>query len=239
MIISAQKSTTLIVGSRMILRLKQKHGVEKREQKLTDDYISKIPFREKIKTRYKEILNYPKYFGASKIGDYIIYTRNDGIQNQSVYYIQKSLQGEATVFLDPNLLSKDGSISIGFDGVSNDKKYLAYHENKGGSDWQTVYVMEIATQKKLSDQLDWLKFGGAAWKGDGFNYSRYDKPAKGTELSSKNEYQKVYFHKLGDKQEQDELIYHDKANPLMYIYAQTTEDERYLLIYKSKGTGWH
>ena len=96
--------------------------------------------------------------------------------------------------------------------------------------------MEIATQKKLTDKLDWIKFGGAAWQGDGFYYSRYDKPTKGTELLAKNEFQKIYYHKLGDNQSSDVFVYMDKQNPLMYVSPQTTEDERFLFIYKSKGT---
>jgi len=206
------------------------------EQKFTEDYLSKIPFREKIMKRYKEILNYPKYFSGIKVGDYILFTKNDGLQNQSVYYIQKGLEGEPKVFIDPNKLSSDGSVSVGFDGFSNDKKYVAYHINQAGSDWQAIYVMEIETQKQLSDKLDWIKFGGVAWRGNGFYYSRYDKPVKGTELTVKNEYQKVFYHKLGDPQEKDLLVYEDKQHPLMYIGASVTEDERFLLIYKSKGT---
>ena len=208
----------------------------KKEQDFTENYLSKIPFRDQIRNRYKELLNYDKYFGAFKVGDYMIFTKQEGLQNQSVYYIQKGLDGEAKVLIDPNKLSDDGSVSVALDGVSNDKKYIAYHINKGGSDWQTMYIMEIATQKKLDDQLDWLKFGGAAWQGSGFYYSRYDKPAAGTELSAKSEFQKVYYHKLGDKQEQDLLVFEDKANAQRYYYTQVTEDERYLFIYKSPGT---
>jgi len=206
------------------------------EQKFTEDYLLKIPFRDKIMNRYKEILNYPKYSSAVKVGDYIIFSKNDGLQNQSVYYIQKGLQGEPKVFIDPNKLSADGSASVEFDGFSNDKKYLAYHINQGGSDWQTIYVMEIATRKQLTDKLEWIKFGSVAWKGNGFYYSRYNKPAKGTELSVKNEYEKVFYHMLGDIQEKDQLVYEDKKHPLMYISASVTEDERFLLIYKSEGT---
>lgn len=208
----------------------------KTEQNYTENYLSKIPFREKIKKRYKELLNYDKFGWASKYGDYIIYSKMEGLQNQSVYYIQKGLDGEAKVLIDPNKLSEDGSVSVELDGVSNDRKYLAYHINKGGSDWQTMYIMEIATQKKLDDQLDWLKFGGAAWQGSGFYYSRYDKPASGTELSAKSEYQKIYYHKLGEKQEKDLLIFEDKSHPQMFYSSQVTEDERYLFIYKSPGT---
>jgi prolyl oligopeptidase len=208
----------------------------KTEQAFTEDYLSKIPFREKIKNRYKELLNYDKYFGAFKADEYIIFSKQVGLQNQSVYYIQKGVEGEAKILIDPNKLSADGSVSVALDGVSNDKKYLAYHINKGGSDWQTMYIMEIATRKKLDDQLEWLKFGGAAWQGSGFYYSRYDKPAPGTELSAKSEFQKIYYHKLGDKQEQDVLVFEDKAHPQMYFYPQVTEDERYLFIYKAPGT---
>ncbi len=206
------------------------------EQDFTEAYLSKIPFRDKIMKRYKEILNYPKYFAGAKAGDYIFFSKNDGLQNQSVYYFRKGLNGEDKVFLDPNKLSKDGSVSVGFDAFSNDKKYVAYHINQGGSDWQIIYVMEIATQKQLEDKLEWIKFGSVAWKGNGFYYSRYNKPPKGMELSQKNEYQKIYYHKLGDKQEMDQLVYEDKANPLMYLSAGVTEDEHFLFISKSKGT---
>ena len=208
----------------------------KTEQALTEDYLSKIPFREQIRSRYKELLNYDKFFGAFKAGEYIIYSKQEGLQNQSVYYVQKGLTGEPVVLIDPNKLSDDGSVSVALDAVSTDKKYIAYHVNKGGSDWQTLYIMEIATRKKLDDQLEWLKFGGAAWQGQGFYYSRYDKPAPGTELSAKSEFQKIYYHKLGEKQDQDVLIFEDKAHPQMYFYPQVTEDERYLFVYKSPGT---
>ena len=208
----------------------------KSEQNFTEDYLSKIPFREKIRERYKTLLNYDKYFSGIKAGEYIIYSKQEGLQNQSVYYVQKGLQGDPLVLIDPNKLSTDGSVSVALDGISNDKKYIAYHINKGGSDWETMYVMEIATQKKLDDQLDWLKFGGSAWKGDGFYYSRYEKPAQGTELSGKSEFQKIYYHKLGDKQDMDQLIFENKKQAQMYYSAQVTEDERYLIIYKSPGT---
>ena len=208
----------------------------KAEQALTDDYLAKIPFREKIRDRYKELLNYDKYFGAGKVGEYIIYTKQEGLQNQSVYYIQKGLDGTPEVLLDPNKLSDDGSVSVGLDGVSHDKKYIAYHINQSGSDWETMHVMEIATKKTLEDQLDWIKFGGAAWQGDGFYYSRYDKPAPGTELSAKSEFQKIFYHKLGDKQEQDKLVFEDKDHPQMYFFPQVTEDQKYLFIYKTPGT---
>jgi len=113
---------------------------------------------------------------------------------------------------------------------------MVYHINKGGSDWQTLYIMEIATQKKLDDEIDWVKFGGAAWAGNGFYYTRYDKPAEGTELTAKTENPKIYYHVLGNKQQQDKFIYEDKENPQMFIGPSTTEDERFLILFKSRGT---
>ncbi|MDQ0968683.1 prolyl oligopeptidase [Flavobacterium sp. W4I14] len=121
-------------------------------------------------------------------------------------------------------------------GFSHDKKYLAYSVAQAGSDWSNIYVMEIASKTKLADELKWTKFSGAAWKGDGFYYSKFDEPAKGTDLSAANKYQKVYFHKLGDEQQKDQLIFEDKTNPNLYFGANVTEDERFLVVYASAGT---
>ncbi len=208
----------------------------KTEQQFTENYLSKITFREQIRNRYKEILNYTKYSNAFKVGDYIFYSKHEGLQNQPVYYFQKGLNGDPKVFIDPNTYSKDGSVSLELDAVSNDKKYLAFHINKGGSDWQTVYVMEIATQKKLTDEINWTKFGGIAWCGNGFYYCHYNKPAEGTELTAKNEHIKIYYHTLGDKQDNDKLIYEDRKRSNLYLNAQVTEDEHYLFISISPGT---
>lgn len=208
----------------------------KTQQQFTDNYLAKIPFREQIRERFKKIANYSRYYDAFKVDDYIIYTLSDGIQNQPVYYIQKGVQGEPKVFIDPNKLSADGSVSLEIDAVSNDKKYVAYHINKGGSDWITMYIMDIATQTKLTDEINWMKFGGVAWCGKGFYYSRYEKPAKGTELSAKNGYQKVYYHALGENQDKDQLIYEDKEHPNLYISPLVTEDERFLFMVLSPGT---
>jgi prolyl oligopeptidase len=204
--------------------------------KFTEEYLSKIPFRKKIRKRLEEIFNYIRYGGGIKAGDNIIFTKNDGLQNQPVYYIQKGLNGKEEVLIDPNKLSGDGLVSIGIDGFSKDKRYMAYHENKGGSDWETIYIMDLEKKEKLSDKLEWIKFGGAAWRGDGFYYSRYSKPEKGKEFLAKNEYEKIYYHKLGEEQEKDMLIYEDRKNPLMYVNPQVTEDESYLIVYKAKGT---
>ncbi len=206
------------------------------ENKVTFGYLEKIPFRSKIKERLTEIFNYPKYSSPFRAGEYFFFSKNDGLQNQSVIYYQKGIDGTPEVFLDPNKMSSDGTAAVSLLGFSKDKKYVAYAVNQSGSDWQTIRVMEVATKKLLDDKLDWVKFSGAAWKNDGFYYSRYDAPVKGKELSQKNEYHKVYYHKLGDAQDKDQLVYENKAKALRYYGAGTTEDERFLLIYISEGT---
>lgn len=208
----------------------------KAEQQVTDKYLSAIPFREKIKQHYKEILNNPKYFGAFQVGSYYFFSKNDGLQNQSVYYFQKGTNGNAEVFIDPNQLSADGSVSVVLDAPSSNKKYIAYHINKGGSDWATTHVMEIDGRKKLPDEIEWMKFGGVAWKGNGFYYTRFDKPEKGKEFSAKTEFAKIYYHQLGTKQEQDELVFEDREHAQMLHIATVTEDERFLIMYKYIGS---
>jgi prolyl oligopeptidase len=206
------------------------------QNKVTFDYLSKIPFRDKIKARYTEIFNYPKYSSPYRLGEYYFFSKNDGLQNQYVTYYQKGLEGTPEVFLDPNKLSDDGTVTAGFAGFSNDKKYVTLSISKSGSDWQEMKVMDIATKKELSDKLEWVKFSGAAWYKNGFFYSRYPTPAKGKEFSNQSQNQQVFYHRLGTTQDKDELVYEDKAHPLRYYGAQTTEDENFLILYISEGT---
>lgn len=203
---------------------------------LTFQYLESIPFRDKIRERYTELYNYPKYSSPFRIGEYYFFSKNDGLQNQSVTYFQKGLEGKPEVFLDPNQLSEDGTVTASISSQSHDDRYVTISTNRSGSDWQEMKVVEVATKRELSDKLEWLKFSGAAWWQNGFFYSRYDKPAAGKELSAKSEYQKIYYHKLGDSQEQDQLVYEDPKHPLRYFSAQTTEDERFLIVYVSEGT---
>ena len=203
---------------------------------VTFGYLDTVPFRPKIKDRLTEIFNYPRYSSPFRAGEYYFFTKNDGLQNQSVYYIQKGLDGTPEVFLDPNLLSPDGTVRIGLVGVSTDDRYVALSRGEAGSDWTELRVMEIATKQELPDRILWVKFSGAAWKGDGFYYSGYDKPAAGEELKGKNEYQKIFYHKLGDPQEKDALVWEDREHPLRYVGAGTTEDEKFLFLILSEGT---
>ncbi len=206
------------------------------ENKVTFGYLEKIPFRAAIKSRLTEIYNYPRYSSPFRVGENYFFYKNDGLQNQSVLYIQKGLDGTPEVFLDPNVLSPDGTIRVGIAGVSGDDRYLAVSRGEAGSDWSELRAIEIATKTELPDRVQWVKFSGAAWLGDGFFYSGYDRPAPGDELKAKNEFQKVFFHKLGDPQEKDALVWEDKDHPLRYVGAGVTEDEKFMFLNVSEGT---
>jgi prolyl oligopeptidase len=206
------------------------------QNRVTQKYLSQISFRNQVRERLTEIWNYPKESAPFKKGDYYFFYKNDGLQPQAVLYFKKGIKGIPKVFIDPNKLSENGTVALGGLSFSTNNKYVAYTINKAGSDWSYMKVMEVATQRELTDQLDWLKFTGAAWKGNGFYYSRYDAPKKGEELSRQNQFQKIYYHKLGDKQENDQLIFEDKQHPLRYFSAAVTDDERFLIIYSSEGT---
>ncbi|HKP82126.1 MAG TPA: prolyl oligopeptidase family serine peptidase [Pyrinomonadaceae bacterium] len=200
------------------------------QNKVTFAYLDKIPYREKLKARLTELLNYPRISAPFRRGDTYFFTKNDGLQNQSVIYIQKGENGTAEVFLDPNKFSADGTSVLSAFSPSKDGKYVAIGTSEGGSDWVTIGVMEVATRKKLADELKWLKASGVSWQGDGFYYSRYPAPEKDRELSSKNEFQTVYFHKVGTPQSEDVLVYEDKANPQRFQNVGTTEDERFAIL---------
>src|SRR5215831_13147949 len=207
------------------------------ENKVTFDYLSKIPYRDKIKKRLEEIWNYPKYGAPFQKGDFYYFTKNDGLQNQSVWYQQKGLTGKPEVFIDPNKLSEDGTVSLGGINFSLNGKYASYTLQKSGSDWEEGFVMDVSTKKPLSDKLEWLKFTGFSWKGDdGFYYSRYPEPKEGDTLKGKNINQQVFYHKIGTSQSDDKLIYEDKEHPQRFANVGLTEDERFLVLATSEGT---
>jgi prolyl oligopeptidase len=206
----------------------------KKENEVTFAYLDKIPYRDKIRTRLNEIWNYPKYTAPNKVGDYYFFYKNDGLQNQSVLYFQKGINGTPELFLDPNTLSADGTSSISTTSFSKDGKYFVYGVSKAGSDWNEFFVIEVATKTKLKDHLKWVKFSGASWYNDGFYYNRYDEPEAGKELSGKNENRKVYFHKVGTDQSEDVLIYEDKEHPELSVSVYTSKDQRFLYMSKGK-----
>ncbi|MCS2405194.1 Prolyl endopeptidase [Bacteroides salyersiae] len=203
------------------------------ENKVTNEYLAQIPFRKQLLERLTNLANYEK-IGApfKKHGKYYFY-KNDGLQNQSVLYVQDSLEGEPRVFLDPNKLSDDGTVALTGLSFSHDGKYAAYTISRSGSDWTEIYVLDTATDQLLDDHIEWAKFTGAAWQGDGFYYSAYDAPVKGKEFSNVNENHKVYYHKIGTPQTEDKLIYQNPAYPKRFYYTGTSEDERILFVYES------
>jgi prolyl oligopeptidase len=206
------------------------------QNEVTFGYIENISYRDKIRQRLTDLYDYPKYSSPFRAGDYYFFYKNEGLQNQSVIYIQKGLEGEPEVFIDPNQLSPDGTVRIYLVGFSEDDKFVTYARSEAGSDWQELRIKEIATKKDLDDRIRWVKFSSASWYGDGFFYSGFDKPEEGEELSGQSKYQKVMYHKLGDPQENDIVVYEDKEHPLRYVSAYTTEDKTYLLLTVSEGT---
>ncbi len=208
----------------------------KAENKVTYDYLSKIPFRDNVKKRLTELWNYEKISAPFKHGSNYFFYKNDGIQNQAVLYKQASLDAKPEVLLDPNKLSTDGTVALGGIGFSKDGKTMAYAISKAGSDWEEIHVLDVTSGNKLSDVLKWVKFSGMSFRGNGFYYSRYDAPAAGKELSKKNEFHKVYYHKIGEDQSKDVLVFEDKNFPLRNYGAGVTEDERFLIIAGSEST---
>ncbi len=208
----------------------------KAQNEVTFGYLAQIPYRKQIADRYAELFNYPKYGIPQRAGEYYFFAKNDGLQNQAVWYVQKGLNGTPEVFLDPNAMSKDGTVAVSPIGISQDDKYFAYAKSSGGSDWQEIHIIEIATKKELPDVLKWVKFSGAAWHGNGFFYSRYPEPAKGAELSGNNQYHSIYYHQLGNPQSKDKLVYEDRQNPNFYHYGNVTEDGKYFIMYVAPGT---
>ena len=203
------------------------------QNKATFKYLDKIPYREELKKRLSKLWNYEKIGAPFKEGDYTYFSKNNGLQNQYVIYRYKTGedQNTATVFLDPNSFKEDGTISLGTLSFSENGKILAYSISEAGSDWRKVLIMETQSKDIIEDTLVDIKFSGLSWfKNEGFYYSSYDKP-KGSELSAKTDQHKVYYHKLGTSQKEDQVIYGGTLGEKhRYIYGSVTEDNRYLLI---------
>lgn len=206
------------------------------QRALTNDYLAKIPFRDKLKKQLSDLWDYETMSAPSKHGDYYLFRKNNGKQNQSVVYYKKGVDGKEEVLLDPNTLSEDGTTSIG--GFSSNEAHIlfAYSVSKSGSDWQEIVVMNIENKEYLTDTVRWVKFSGISWHKDGFYYSGYTAPEDGKEYSNKNEFHTIFFHKIGTPQSEDVVVYKDDENPLKTHYASLTEDKRFLIISGSKGT---
>ncbi|HET6219665.1 MAG TPA: S9 family peptidase, partial [Acidobacteriaceae bacterium] len=170
------------------------------QNRVTFDYLEQIPYRSRLKQRLQELYNYPKYGIPSRSGAHYLWSKNDGLQNQSVLYVQEGLEGTPRILIDPNQLSPDGTVRLMAGEASRDGRYFAYYLSSGGSDWLEGRVLEIETGRVLEDHLMWLKVTGLAWFRDGFFYSRYDAPEDGHDLSSRNHGHQVYYHRLGTAQ---------------------------------------
>jgi prolyl oligopeptidase len=200
------------------------------ENQVTFNYLDQIPYRSQLKQRLQELYNYPKYGVPSRSGTYYFWSKNDGLQNQSVLYVQEGLEGTPRVLIDPNQLSPDGTVRLMAGEPSRDGRYFAYYLSSGGSDWLEAHVLEMESGSVVQDHLQWLKVTGLAWYGNGFFYSRYDAPQDGHDLSSRNEGHQVYYHLLGTAQAEDKLIYEDKTYSQRFHILETTEDERFAIL---------
>ncbi len=202
----------------------------KAQQEVTNQYLSKIGYRERMITHLTELWNYETYSVPEKQGNFYIFKKNDGLLEQDVVYIQKGLQAEPEVLVDPNKFSSDGSVSLRDYDFSRDQKYMGYSISRGGSDWREFFVMEVDTRKELPDHIEWAKFSRLSWYKSGFFYSRYDKPKDSEKYKAMLESQKLYYHRVGTPQSEDELIYQDLQNRKLGIRAEVTENEKYLVI---------
>jgi len=208
------------------------------ENKVTFSYLDTIPERAAIKDRLTQLWNYERFGVPFHQGGRYFFTRNSGLQNQRVLYVAEKLDATPRELLDPNTLSTDGTVALSGYSPSEDGKYLAYGLSKAGSDWEEYHVRDVATGQDRDDLVEWVKFSGASWKkdGSGFYYSRYDAPKSGDEKKGLNEFQKLYFHRLGTKQSEDALVYerHDHAD--WGFNGNVTDDGHYLIIHVSQGT---
>jgi len=208
------------------------------ENKVTYDYLAEIPCRSRIKDRLTRMWNYERFGLPEREGQRYFISRNNGLQNQGVIYTMDSLDGTMHELLDPNALSKDGTIALSGMSASDDGNLMAYGLSSGGSDWQEWRVRDVRTGKDLPDLIQWVKFSGASWAkdGSGFYYSRFDAPKPGEEREQTNYFQKLYFHKLGTPQSQDVLVYHRPDQKEWEFSGGVTDDGAYLVISISQGT---
>ena len=198
-------------------------------------FLHGLPGRGELRERCEELFNHPRVGIPRRIGEKVFLTRNNGLQNQSVIFVQDQEGAEERVFLDPNTLSEDGTVTASLSGASPDGRHVVEVRNAAGSDWQEMRVLDLTTGESTGEVLEWVKFSGASWVNDGFYYSRYPAP-EGSALSAENTFHSVYFHKVGTPQDQDELVFRNDNEPNRYHFAGATEDGRYVVLNTSTGT---
>ena len=220
------------------LNSEQTHQWIEAQNKVTETYLTAIPGRKALESHLTDLWNVERFGTPFFEGGRYFFSKNDGLQNQSVLYTTPSLDQEASVLLDPNKLSADGTVALKSYEISPDGKFMAYSTSKSGSDWIEWRVREIATRKDLADHLVWSKFSGSTWSKDskGFYYGRFPTPKKDEEMMAQNTHKKLYFHKIGTPQADDKIVYERPDHPKWGLYAGLSEDGRYLLIDISQGT---
>jgi prolyl oligopeptidase len=210
------------------------------QNKVSFGYLETIPYRDELKEKLTELWNYERVGAPSERGDYTYFSKNNGLQNQSVVYRFKTEGGsmeDAEVFLDPNNFAKDGSTSLGGMSFTKDGSLCAYQISEGGSDWRKVIVIDAVTKEQIGDTLLDVKFSGLSWRGnEGFYYSSYDKPEKGSQLTAMTDMHKLYFHRLGTVQSEDQLVFGGERMKRRYIGGYVTEDQNYLVISAAEST---
>lgn len=200
------------------------------QNKITFNYLENIPWRTAWLNRIEELNNYPTIFSPFTRGEYIYYYKNNGLQNQAVLYRTKGLEGKPELVIDPNNFSADGTTGMASFSLSNNGRYGVVSKSMGGSDWRIFRVMDMNTLQYLPDSLSWIKFSNATWLGNGFYYNRFAQPGQGKELTAKNEFPKIYYHKLGTPQNEDVLVYEDKTNGARSFGLSVTEDEQHMIL---------
>lgn len=208
------------------------------QNKVTFEYLNKLPERDNIKQRLTELWNFEKVFAPAKVAGKYYFSRNNGLQNQNVLYVKDSLEGQAEVVIDPNTWSKDGTVALAGTAIAEDGKYLAYGIADAGSDWSTWKVMRLSDKKVLDDEIKWMKYSGISWTkdGKGFFYSRFPEPKADQKFQSLTLNQQVYYHRVGTPQSDDVLVYERPDQPKWGFGAQVSEDGKYLVINIRIGT---
>ncbi|MBB3035293.1 prolyl oligopeptidase family serine peptidase [Alteriqipengyuania lutimaris] len=208
------------------------------QNEVTDAFLARLPGREALKQRITQLTDYERFGLPTDKGGHYFYTRNDGLQNQSVLYVRDGLQGEARVLIDPNEWSEDDATALADYAITEDGSKLLYAIQDGGSDWRTVEVMDVATGEVMADKVEWVKFSNLDWAkdGSGFYYSRFPATGEGETFQALNTNQQVYFHKLGTDQDADRLVYETPEQPELNHVAQVSDDGRWLIVTSSSGT---
>ncbi|MEL7020971.1 MAG: prolyl oligopeptidase family serine peptidase, partial [Bacteroidota bacterium] len=200
------------------------------QNRVTDDYLAQIPFRDELTERLAALWNYKRVAAPQKKGDRYYTLQNDGLQQQDILYTQEDLGSELVEVLNPNQFSADGTASLGGYAFSQNNDYLAYEISAGGADWRTIKIKDLRTGQVLADDIRWVKFNNISWAGNGFFYSRYPAPVAQDELAASSEFHQVWYHRVGTAQSEDELVFADRAHPQRNFYISTTPDERFLIL---------